>query len=502
MSVRKKFLSNPHKSHCSGLAPGAVSRRDFLCRSYNGLGALALAGMLAEELGANPAEALGPMAVRTPDFPRKAKHCIFMFMAGGASQVDTFDYKPALEEYAGKQLPKLSGFSGEIQGYLEQPHRAMPSRWEFKRYGESGKWVSTLFPHIAECVDDLAFIYGIKVDNNNHGPATFHANTGSVFPGSPSVGSWVTYGLGSPNQNLPGYVVIQDPRGATINGADNWGCAYLPAAYQGTLIRAAGTPILDLDLPPGLTREGARRQFDLLRSLNEQHRDERRRTSELEARISAYELAYRMQMEAPEAVDLSKESEQTKKMYGLDNPMTDGFGRQCLLARRMVERGVRYTMLIHGGGAVERIWDDHTNTFKRMPEHAAEVDQAVGALLKDLKGRGLLDETLVVWASEMGRTTFINDVDTDWDKLGRDHNQYGLVMWMAGGDVKGATSVGQTDEFGLGPIGDNPIHMRDVHATILNLLGLHDEKLTYLHAGRFRRLTDIGGRALTEIMAV
>jgi hypothetical protein len=469
----------------------------MLCRSFNGIGAMALAGMLSDELNAAPS-AVNPMLPKAPHLQRKAKHCIFVFMAGGASQIDTFDYKPALQKFAGGRLPKLSGVSGEIEGFLAAPHRTIPSPFEFKQYGQSARYISTLFPKIGECVDDLAFIYGIKVDNNNHGPATMHVTTGSQLQGSPSVGSWVTYGLGSPNENLPGYVVIQDPRGSPVNGSVVWGNGYLPASFQGTLFRSTGSPILDLDLPRGVTREEQRKEFDLIKRLNDRHLQERPGASELEARISAYELAFRMQAEAPRVVDISTESTATRQLYGLDNPVTEGFGRQCLLARRLVEAGVRFTLLVHGVEIGRYSWDDHGNVKERMPGHAAEVDQPISALLKDLKARGLLGETLVVWASEMGRTPFINDLKSD--KPGRDHNQYGLCMWMAGGDVKGGSTAGATDEFGIRAL-EHEIPMRDVHATVLDLMGLDDARLTYLHAGRFRKLTDIGGSVLKEIIA-
>lgn len=474
-----------------------TSRRQFLCRTCNGIGALALAGVLADELGAAQLN-INPMSVKPQHFPRKAKHCIFVFMGGGASQIDTFDYKPALQKYAGGRLPRLAGLSGEIAGFLEAPHRTIPSPFEFKPHGVCGRYISTLFPHIGECVDDLAFIYGVKVDNNNHGPATMHVNTGSQLQGSASVGSWITYGLGSPNQDLPGYVVIQDPRGSPVNGSVVWGNGYLPASYQGTSFRSKGSPILDLDLPNGIDRKQQRREFDLLKRLNEKHLDERPGSSELEARISAYELAFRMQAEAPRIVDLSRETEATKRMYGLDNPVTEGFGRQCLLARRLIENGVRYSLLVHGVEIGRYSWDDHGNIKERVPQHAAEVDQPIAALLKDLKSRGLLEETLVVWASEMGRTPFINDLTGE--KPGRDHNQFGLVMWLAGGDVKGGATAGQTDEFGIRAV-EEPIPIRDVHATILHLMGLDDRRLTYLHAGRFRKLTDIGGAVIQQVIS-
>jgi hypothetical protein len=438
------------------------------------------------------------MAPKPQHFPRKAKHCIFMFMAGGVSQMDTFDYKPALARYGGGRLPKVPGLSGEIEGFLNAPHRTIPSPFEFKQYGRSGRYISTLFPELAECVDDMAFVYGVKVDNNNHGPAVMHVNTGSQLQGSASVGSWVTYGLGSPNQDLPGYVVIQDPRGSPVNGSVVWGNGYLPASYQGTLFRSTGSPILDLEVPAGIGRDQQRREFDLIKKLNDAHLADRPGATELEARIHAYELAFRMQSEAPNVVDLSKEPERIKQLYGLDAPHTEGFGRQCLLARRLVEAGVRCTLLIHGVEIGRYSWDDHGNVKERVPQHAAEVDRPIAALLKDLKARGLLEETLVVWASEMGRTPFINELKSD--KPGRDHNQYGLCMWMAGGDVKAGATAGATDEFGIRALHD-PIPLRDVHATILNLLGLDDHRLTYLHAGRFRKLTDIGGSVLKEIVA-
>ena len=478
--------------------PYLRSRRDFLCSAWNGIGSLALVNILADELEAGPS-ALNPLAPREPHLRRKAKHCIFLFMGGGVSHIESFDYKPALQKYAGERLPRPEGLSGEVATALDAPHTAMPSLWDFKQYGESGRHVCSLFPHLAQHVDEMAFAYGIRLDNNNHGPATLHLNTGSQFPGSPSVGSWVGYGLGTPNQNLPGYVVIQDPRGGPVNGSAVWGNGYLPASYQGVRFRSSGPPILDLERPAYLAREQQRREFDLLKWLNIKHVEQQPGASELEARINAYELAFRMQTAAPEVVDLDRESEATKKLYGLDNPDTAGFGRQCLLARRLVEQGVRYTLLIHGERIGQSSWDHHTDVKGRMPQNAVEVDKPVSALLTDLKSRGLLEETLVVWASEMGRTPYVQQNDTPDPKPGRDHNQNALVMWMAGGNVKGGSSVGATDEFGIGGI--NPIPLHDVHATILNLLGLDDKRLTYLHQGRYRKLTDIGGHVLRELIA-
>ena len=474
-----------------------ASRREWLRRSWNGIGALALARLLGESESLAGNAGTSPLAPRAQHFPRKAKHCIFLFMAGGVSQLDTFDYKPALKKYGGQRLPKVPGLSGEIDGFLSDPHRAIPSPFEFRQTGHSGRWISALLPKLAGHVDDLAFVHGVKVDNNNHGPATMHVNTGSQFQGHASIGSWISYGLGSPNQNLPGYVVLQDPRGAPVNGGAVWGAGYLPAAYQGTLFRSKGSPVLDLQRPAGVSRARQRQEFDLLQAINREHLAARG-GDELEARINAYELAFRVQAEAPKIVDLSSETEATRQLYGLDNPLTEGFGRQCLLARRMVENGVRHVLCIHGVEIGRYSWDDHGNIGERMPTHLAEVDTPVAALLTDLKSRGLLEETLVVWASEMGRTPFINDLTSD--KPGRDHNQWGLTVWMAGGDVKGGSTAGETDEFGIKSLGE-AIPLRDVHATILDLLGLHDERLTYLHAGRYRRLTDIGGQVLRQIIA-
>ena len=478
------------------------SRRDFLCRSWNGIGALALGGLLAQD-GRRAAAAetgiLDPLAVKPPHFPKaRAKHCIFLFMQGGVSQLDSFEYKPVLRELHGKPLSRIPEISGELQGRLSFPHVCVGSPFKFRRYGESGHYLSELFPHLSRHTDDLAYVLGIRTDNQNHGPSTLHVTTGSQFPGSPSVGSWINYGLGSPNQDLPGYVVIQDPRGAPVNGAQVWGNGYLPAAYQGTLLRPSGAPILNLHRPQGLSHAQQRREFDALGWLNRRHLEARPGATELEARIQAYELAFRMQTAAPEVVDVAAEPEHIRKLYGLNDPRTANFGRQCLLARRLVEKGVRYALVIHGVQITRHSWDDHGDVKGGMIKHCSEVDQPVAALLTDLKQRGLFDETLVVWASEMGRTPFKNG------KLGknpgREHNSYALVMWMAGGDVKGGVTVGKTDEFGLRSI-SKPIHVRDVHATILRLMGLDDAELTYLHAGRFRQLTDIGGEVLREIIA-
>ncbi len=470
------------------------SRRVFLRDAFNGIGALALSGLLAEEGRATDAD---PLASKTPHLCRKAKQCIFLFMQGGVSQIDSFDYKPTLNQLHGKPLPRTPAISGELQGRLSFPHACVGTPFRFQRHGESGRYLSELLPHLARHVDEMAFVHGIQTDNQNHGPSTLHVTTGSQFPGSPSIGSWMNYGLGSSSQSMPGYVVIQDPRGAPVNGAAVWANGYLPAAYQGTLLRPTGSPILNLSRPAGVATTQQRREFDALKWLNQQHLSDRPGASELEARIGAYELAFRMQTAAPELVDLRSEPQHVRDMYGLDEADTAGFGRQCLLARRMVESGVRYTLLIHGVQIGRESWDDHGNVKEGMIRHCREVDQPVAGLLADLKQRGLLDETLVVWASEMGRTPFVNG--QLGSHPGREHNSHALTMWMAGGDVRGGSTAGQTDEFGLRSV-DEPIPIRDVHATILNLMGLDDDQLRYLHAGRLRQLTDIGGVVLDEII--
>jgi len=461
------------------------TRRDFLWQSYLGLGALPLVQLLAAD---------NPLAPKPRHHKVKAKSCIFLFMEGGVSQMDTFEYKPALYKYAGKQMPKAERTEGELATFSAAPNRVIAPFWNFKQHGQSGRWISDLLPNLATCVDDLAFVHGIKVDNNNHGPAVYHALTGNQFPGSASIGAWVTYGLGSENRDLPGFVVMGDRRGSTIGGANVWGNGYLPAAYQGTLFRNGSTPIIDLNRPVEISESKQRQELDLLRWMNEKHSSERTNTSELDARISSFELAFRMQAEAPELVNLGGESEATKKVYGLDDPITEPFGRQCLLARRMVERGVRFVKILHGAGGDR--WDDHGAIEERIPVHCREVDKPIAGLLLDLKARGLLDETLVVWASEMGRTPFDNNLTTD--KPGRDHNQYGLVMWMAGGGIKPGTTFGETDDFSVRAAGEE-IPVRDVHATLLHLMGLDQNRLTFLHAGRYKKLTDIGGRVITEI---
>ncbi|MGE3818158.1 MAG: DUF1501 domain-containing protein [Isosphaeraceae bacterium] len=478
----------------------SIARRRFLWESCLGLGGLALSGLIADDSargGVEPSKSKwdGPLSARPPHLPARAKRCIFLFMEGGVSQMDTFEYKPALWKYAGRPIPPPANTTGEIATFAAAPNRIVPPYWRFRRHGESGRWMSDLLPHLARRVDDLAFIHGVKVDNNNHGPAVYHTLTGSQFPGGASVGAWVTYGLGTENQDLPGFVVLGDHRGATIGGAGVWGNGFLPAAYQGALFRNGPSPIIDLNRPEDMTASEQRAELDMLHWLNERHRDARTDVGELDARIASYELAFRMQSKAPELIDLSGESRATRRLYGLDDPVAGPFGRQCLLARRMVERGVRFVMALHGAGPDR--WDDHGDVKGRLPKHCREVDQPVAGLLQDLAARGLLDETLVVWASEMGRTPFDNNLVTS--SPGRDHNQYGLCVWMAGGGVRPGSTFGETDDFSVRAAGEE-VPVRDVHATILRLMGLDQDRLSVLHSGRFKRLTDVGGRVIDEII--
>ena len=469
------------------------SRRTILANTLNGLGMLALTDILQ----ATEENSLRPFAPRPQHISRKAKRCIFVFMQGGVSQMDSFEYKPELNRQHGKRIPGSHDVRGELQGRISHPHSLVGSPFKFRQYGQSQRYVSELFPRIAGHIDKLGFIHGIETDNPNHGPSTLHVTTGSQFPGSASVGSWVTYGLGTQNDNMPAYMVVQDPRGAPVNGAHTWGNGFLPAAYQGTLLRNQGTPILNLDLPRGLNRERQRGELDQLRKFNKRFSEKYPDATELEARIESYELAYRMQTTAPDLVDLSKEPEHIHKLYGLDNPQTEGFGRQCLMARRLAESGVRYTMLIHGVQIGGNSWDHHGDVKGRMIRQSAEVDTPVAGLLADLEQRDMLKDTLVVWASEMGRTPFVPG--RIGGSPGRDHNKYGLVMWMAGGNVKAGATIGGTDDFSL-RAAEEPIHIRNVHATLLDLMGLDDELLRYLHAGRYRRLTDIGGEVLHDMI--
>jgi hypothetical protein len=479
------------------------SRRDFLWEAGCGISGVALAhlldqqGLLAADLSdACAAKPIGanPYAVKPPHFKPRAKAVISLFMTGGPSAMDLWDYKPALTKYAGEPLDgKVHGDVNVRQGY---PGPLMPSPFEFKRFGQSGKLVSEVFPHIGEKVDEIAFIHSVYGKSNDHVQAHYEMQSGQIRVGFPSTGSWITYGLGAESASLPAFVVINDARGGPIGGPTNWSAGYMPAAYQGTLFRAAGDPIVDLKPVQGMTPETQRARLDLLAKLNELDMEKYPGSSELAARISSYELAYRMQGCAPEAIDIDTESEATKKLYGLDNSITEPFGRQCLLARRLVEHGVRFVQLFHGGMGNQNTdtWDAHANVKSNHGQHAAESDLPIAGLLTDLKARGLLDETLVIWHGEFGR------MPISQRGIGRDHNPGVMTVWMAGAGIKGGQSIGSSDDWGY-KAGEQPVSYHDLHATMLHLLGLDHTKLTYRFNGRDMRLTDVYGTLIPQIVA-
>jgi hypothetical protein len=383
---------------------------------------------------------------------------------------------------------------GNVVATMGTPGGLMPSPWQFKKYGQCGMDISELFPHLSAHADDLALIRSMQCLSPAHGPALFQMNTGTILAGAPSVGSWVTYGLGTENENLPGFVVFSDYRGGPINGAPNWGNGYMPAAYQGTPFRASGPPIVDLKPAAERTPEEQREWLKFLGKLNETHLEKNPEDSELSARIYSYELAYKMQTSAVEAIDIGKESAATRKLYGVDEEPTQFFGRQALMARRLVERGVRYVQIFSGGGNFEPSWDAHWDLKGNHGQHCAETDKPIAGLIKDLKSRGMFDSTLIVWHGEFGRLPISERMD------GRDHNNNGFSIWMAGGGVKGGTIVGATDQYGYRAV-ENPKSVYDFHATILHLLGLDFEKLTYRFNGRDMRLTDVHGHLINEVLA-
>ncbi len=445
---------------------------------------LALRSLLAAD---NP----NPMSALSPQFAPRAKSVIFLFMYGGPSQVDTFDPKPALDRWNGKVIPT---FRKEDAFNAATKATAMRSPYTFARHGQSGLDICEKFPHLARHADKLCVIRSLHADSNNPGPALFQMNSGFVQSGHPSMGSWVTYGLGSENENLPGYVVLTDRNGAPVNGAMNWSNGFMPATYQGVPFQTAGSPILYLKRPEGVTVAQQRRRLDLIRKWNERYSAANPAESALAARVAAYELAWRMQSHAPAAVDISRETKATRAQYGLDHKTTEFFGRNCLLARRLVERGVRFVQVYSGGNQGPTAWDAHGKLKENHDRQCAQTDQPIAALLTDLKQRGLLDTTLVVWGGEFGR------LPTHQGSDGRDHNSFGFTMWLAGGGVRGGLAYGATDEFGYAAV-ENKVHVHDLHATILHLIGLNHEQLTYPHLGRNFRLTDVEGRVVKEILS-
>ncbi len=468
------------------------TRREFLWEAGAGFTGLALTGLLSLDnffngsaRAAQGATKLGnPSAPKKPPYPAKAKSVIFLFMYGGPSHVDTFDYKPNLYPLDGKTITvKTFGRGGH-----KNQGRVVGPKWKFKQYGQCGKWISDLFPHLATCVDDIAFLHSMTADSPIHGSAMLQMNTGKILSGSPCLGSWVNYGLGSVNENLPGFVVMLDPTGGPISGAKNWSSGYMPASFQGTILRSAGAPVLDLQRPQGMSEAAQRRLLDTLQAYNTEHQAPRADNSNLAARIASYEMAFKMQMHAPEAVDLSKETKETKKLYGLEDKQTRDFGTRCLLARRLVERGVRFVQLYAGGAHNDDNWDAHGDLVKNHTFHAGRTDKPIAALLKDLKRRGLLDSTLVLWGGEFGRQpTAEYAMGT-----GRDHNAYGFTMWLVGGGIKGGVSVGETDEIGSAAV-VNRLHVKNLHATVLTQLGFDPNRLTYFYGGLDQKLVGVEG---------
>ena len=461
------------------------SRRDFLRHSALGVGWLAAMDLFGQSMP--PVAQAGSLAVRPSPHPATARSVIHLFMQGGPSQMDTFDPKPVLNRLDGQRPPESFG-SEDFQNGKFHDLTLMGSKRAFGRHGESGLEVSDLFPYVARRADDIAVIRSNFHEGFTHSQAQFLIHNGWPRIGRPSLGSWVLYGLGTENQNLPGFVVLL--QGGVRSGPEVYGEGFLPAIYQGTSFRAGPDPILYLRPPSQRSFEQQRDLLDTLRRLNDGHLRERNFDSELTARLESYELAFRMQMEAPEATDISSESEATKRLYGLDNPTSADFGGRCLLARRLVERGVRFVQVWSGNGRNAIDWDGHTECDQNHLDRAAETDKAVAGLLSDLKSRGMLDSTLVIWGGEFGRTP-TSDGGRGRSE-GRDHNPYGFTLWMAGGGVSGGRVIGSTDELGL-RAAEDPVHLNDLHASILALLGLDHTQLTYRHTGRDFRLTDVGG---------
>ncbi len=466
---------------------GYLPRREFLARAGGGIGALALNTLLASN---GNAQGTDPLAPKKPHFPAKAKRVISIFCFGGLSHMDTFDPKPELIKQDGVSVAGKKEFD---TGGRSAPGKLMKSPWAFKHYGKCGMPVSDLLPNIGACADELALIRSMRSESNNHVPAVYHMLTGSILAGRPGLGSWVSYGLGTENQNLPAFVVMTDPRALVGGGAGNWSAGFLPSNYQGVQFRSSGLPVLNLKPPTGLSPEKQREQLDFLQKLNEEYLRERPQEQELAARMRSYELAYRMQTEATEAVELSKETVATKALYGMDKPETEIVGRQCLLARRLVERGVRFVQVYSGGGVFDQSWDAHNGMVANHEKRAREIDVPVAGLLKDLKQRGLLEDTLVVFHTEFGRMPFTEG------GTGRDHNPKVFSVWLAGAGVKGGTIYGASDELGY-IASENPQTVYDLNATVLHLMGIDHTKLTYAYGGRNMRLTDVSGNIIKPVL--
>lgn len=475
---------------------GLFDRREFLWRFGGGLGGVALAHLLGTE------GLLGETPKPRPEFngglhhKARAKRVIQLFMSGAASQCDTFDYKPELVRRHGEKFDP----GGKVELFQSDPGAVMKSPWDWKPRGACGKYISELVPHIGACADDMAFVHSMVAKSNVHGPATFMQNTGFVLPGFPNMGAWISYGLGRLTEELPVFVVLPDVRGFAPNGPANWSSGFLPATHQGTIVRVGRpNPIYDLFPPESagfITKESDRAGLELIQSFNKQHAALRQGDSRLDARISSYELAAKLQTSAPKVLDLSGESPETRKLYGIDDPVTEDFGSRCLVARRLVERGVRFVQIWSGAdnGFPRRNWDSHEDLAKDHLDMARGMDRPTGALIQDLKARGLLEDTIVLWTTEFGR------MPCSQGGKGRDHNPFGFTNWLAGGGVRGGTTYGATDDWSYRVV-DKPAYCYDIHATILHLLGIDHEKLTFRHNGVDRRLTDVHGEVIKEIVA-
>ncbi|HCD02921.1 MAG TPA: DUF1501 domain-containing protein [Planctomycetaceae bacterium] len=467
------------------------TRREFLWETGAGFTGLALSGLLDADFLSRQAVAadgqrkfVNPLAPKDPHFDPKATSVIFLYMYGGPSHIDTFEYKPKMKGMDGKTVDvKTFGRGGR-----KSRGRIVETRWNFKQHGKCGQWVSDLFPHFATCVDDVAFIHSMTADSPIHGSAMLMMNSGKIVSGSPCLGSWANYGLGTQNENLPGFVVMLDPRGGPISGAKNWSAGYMPASFQATIMRSQGNAILNLKRPGDLSDSMQRRLLDTLRAYNNEHQVRRVDNSDLAARIASYELAYKMQSSAPEATDLTQETKETQEAYGLDRKESSYFGRQCLLARRLVERGVRFIQVYSGGNHNDANWDAHGDLKRNHDMHALETDKPIAGLIKDLKQRGLFEKTLIVWGGEFGRQP-----TAEYAKgTGRDHNSYGFTMWMAGGGIKGGVNVGKTDELGSAAVEDR-FHVRNLHATVLQQMGLDPNRLSYFFNGLDQKLVGVEG---------
>jgi hypothetical protein len=463
------------------------NRREFLTDAFGGFGALAVGAML-QGATVNPAS-MNPLAPKKPDMPAKAKAVIFLFMSGGPSHIETYDPKPLLNKLNGQKRP--ASFGEAKYQFVSSEAKLLGTKRTFKRYGKSGIEVSDLLPHTAEMIDDIAVLRSCHGDMVVHSAAQYQLFTGRVIPGFPSMGSWSIYGLGTESDSLPAYVVMPDPHGAQEAGQPMYENGFLPAIYQPTFFRPGSKPVLNLDLPSGVAMNQRRKTLDLIRGLNQANMEPD--DTEFAARINAYDLAFKMQVEAPAIFDLSTEPQETLDMYGVGKQPTDDYGRRCLLTRRLIEKGVRFVCPVSGGGTGDLQWDAHSDIEENHLRMSAQTDQPIAALLKDLKRRGLLDTTLVVWGGEFGRSP-----ESQGSK-GRDHHNLGFSMWMAGGGIKGGQVVGATDEIGLRAV-EKPYHFRDVHTTILNQLGLNQDALSYLHQGRKERLTEVHGTVIKEIV--